>query len=748
MEKIRIKVSHGTEISSLNQALECVRSERSRLNNDLPAEIVLENGEYFTEGLSLGSGDGNIVFTAEEGAKALVTGGIHLDMSRAEKVSDQKLISKLISEKAREDLYRIDISDIIDKIGDMQSMLNRHGAAFYRDGLPMEPARWPKRKIQGDTLTDHNWFFSSQIFHDSNKTAPFHMCIDLAQAEHIKQFWSEASLKNVWISGYFFHNWHYESYKVSEIDTEKPMVHVFDAPSSYRATNEPLKYRRFYYRNIFEELGGSCEYYIDFENKLFYFIGNTGDIVFTAASGNAIHTEDTSNVTVSGLTLGFYKENVLDFHGGSDITVKGCEIMHGSLQAIETDGSKNVHIFGNHIFDMGSGGVSISGAGCMKTFENGGVLIEENDIHNVSRLLRCYATTVSTKSSVGTTIRKNRLHGSPHMLVFINGIDTIFEKNELYDAVLDSDDASAIYWGRSACIIGTRIRYNYFHDIGQNDTATWSIAAIYNDDIATSCEICGNIFNHAALFGDDNNFKRGDHNNSTIALNGAQFSNVHNNVFIMSSVREHPVEDVRTYETYGWIKNTIGAYIPGDGRTHGGGMMWHHELEDIGFFSADGHTPSEQWKEHYKGTQWEGMAEILCSENYFKGLFDSEGYKYGVPDITDRVRSGVIPYEEAFNAYLDYVKQLVERKYGGDYVTNSFCDNLIIGMNPEFIKSDGDSVVRTKHHGNIYITLEDAAGVFEDAEHGDFRLAPGASEKIAALIPEEIRVIASDIVRQ
>ncbi len=58
------------------------------------------------------------------------------------------------------------------------------------------------------------------------------------------------------------------------------------------------------------------------------------------------------------------------------------------------------------------------------------------------------------------------------MAIGWSGNENIIEFNEIYNVVLETNDAGAIYSGRDPSMQGNVIRYNYFHDIGKN-SRTW-----------------------------------------------------------------------------------------------------------------------------------------------------------------------------------------------------------------------------------------------------------------------------------
>ena len=714
----------------------------------LPINVYFRQGTYsidknaavFTAEDS-GYTDAEVAYRAYKNEAASFEGGIEIDLSCAQKVNDNALLERIIEKSARGKVYAVDISKYIDLMPSPDEIASKGTPMLFMDGKPMHFARWPNKKYE-NIPTNETWLFTPHVQHGNPpRTTPFDVCTEYSVIDHIKRFWSKESIKNAWLAGYLWHNWSFDCYRINDVDFERNTINAQTKDNSalpYLCDPEPCyKYRRFYLYNVLEELSEPSEYYIDRENKILYCIlENTNTSIHLITPCAPVFSfKGAHNITVDGLSFAYADCEYIYGNNSSHITVKNCTLSCGSEDAVDFGECPDLKVLNNHIFNMGSGGVLAHGAGNMRTLTPGNILIEGNDIHDVTLQKPCGSCAINLWSSVGTLVRKNKLHSSPHMLLFIDGIDTIVEYNEIYDAALDTDDASAVYWGRTACTIGTRIRYNYFHDIGQNNTGTWSIGAIYTDDLATGAEIYGNLFIKAAIFGDDNTFKQTTHYNSVICLNAAQFVSVHDNIFLASTVRENPMSDVGHHDTVEWVKGSIGAYIPHNSETRGLSMQWREPLEEIGFYGEDGMTPSEAWHEHYKNTCWEDMFKLLAKENFVAGAKDENGNVYGIPDIRRRFAEGELTVQEVNEVFNDYMKQIMA-KYGDDYSVNYFERNIVIGMDSKFIDENGVYHFDTTHNSNnIYISEEQANMYFENPAEINYTLTDDGRKNISGIIP-------------
>ncbi len=446
------------------------------------------------------------------------------------------------------------------------------------------------------------------------------------------------------------------------------------------------------------------------------------DIYIAVPQKPFITLDKASGVTIEGICLMYSTNKLLKVKASDSITVQGCTLSCCTDDAAEFESTTKLNVLDNHIYNAGSGGMIIHNCGNMKELKSAEVLIEGNDIHDVALKKQNMSCAINIWDNIGVTIRQNKLHNSQHTLLYIfSGLDTVIEYNEIYDAALDTDDAAAVYWGRTACILGTKIRCNYFHDIGQNNSGTWSIGAIYTDDLATSAEMYGNVFKNAAIFGDDNSYKQTTHNNPTVMLNNAQFVNVHDNIMIMSTRREMPItNDMGKGSTAEWLMCSLGAYIPGNFESHDRQMQWREQLKELGFFEDDGITPNRKWEEHFKGSAWEDVFKLLSRENYLAGATDENGNTYGIPDVIERFNKGEITVQESRSIFKAYCEGIL-KKLGDEYTPNVFRNNIIVGMNPEFLNENGSFI--PKHinaSDNTYISVKEAKKMFYDYDGMDF----------------------------
>ncbi len=701
---------------------------RAIINENTVVTVCLRGGVYPASDntITLTDEDSDTNYIAYENEAPVIKGGIALDLTKIKKVTDDSVLSRIINKKAADMLYELDVAEYINALPTPDHICARSTPLLFCGDTPMQTARWPRKKYP-DKATLENWLYTVHIEHGTPpRTTPFDIKSDYATLEHIKLFWNEKTIENAWLAGYLWHNWSFDTYKVNGYDINSCSVTAQSMGTlHYLCDPEPCyKYRRFFFYNILEEISDPLDYYIDFENKKLYCcLENTDTEIYVATNASPlIKIDGASNVIIDGLSLMYSANQLLNIANSNNVTVKNCTICCCTDDAAEIAACSDINVLNNRIYNAGSGGFIIHNCGNMKELIPSNVLIEGNDFHDVALKKQNMSCALNIWDNMGITIRKNKLHNSQHTLLYIfSGLDTIIEYNEIYDATLDTDDAAAIYWGRTAAVIGTKIRYNYFHDIGQNNSATWCIGAIYTDDLATSAEIYGNLFIRAAIFGDDNTYKQTTHINPTVMLNNGQFVNVHDNIIVTSTKRETPITaDMGKYSTVDWVRSALGAYIPGNSQSMGRQMQWREQLIELGFFADDNISPNPIWQKHYQDSAWSGMFELLSAENYLGGLTDANGKKYGIPDIINKFNADEISLDEANSLFKRYSEAVV-KKYGEDYTPNVFRRNIIIGMNDEHFDENGNFVPKhIKTERNVYISYDDAKTFFNDIDLLDF----------------------------
>jgi len=312
---------------------------------------------------------------------------------------------------------------------------------------------------------------------------------------------SWASLEGVRLHGYFYFDWADASVALGELDKENKTITLAEMPH-YGIKNG----QRYYYYNIPEELDMPGEWYLDASTGRAYFLPpeNFGEVRVTVAKHRLLRANGASNIVFRNLAFGYTRADAIDITGGENLIFEGCEIYNIGKKAVLIghggntpfgvlgDGGKN-HLFtGCRVHSCGFGGFDIR-AGDRNTLEPTGITIERCDIHGCSRIGKTYCFGIAL-NAVGARVAHNKLHDSPHSVLFFSGNDNIIEYNEVYDVLRESDDASAFYTGRDYTSQGHIIRYNFFHDLASDAHVGVGIFGVYADDNSANVTFYGNVF--------------------------------------------------------------------------------------------------------------------------------------------------------------------------------------------------------------------------------------------------------------
>jgi len=441
------------------------------------ATVYLRAGTYERrEPFALAAADGGtetapIVYRSEPGAEVRITGG--RVVTGFKPVTDPSVLARL-DEAARGRVLQADlkaqgIADYgqLSQRGFGQPVCPAHMELFFQD-RPMTLARWPNEgyaRIAGLPA--------------GTKSRQF------AYADDRPARW--AAEPDVWVYGYWYHDWADTYIKVESIDAAKRII-TMAAEHGYGLR----KGNRWMALNILAELDSPGEYYVDRKAGILYFWPpapiDRGRAVVSVA-GQLISVADANYVTFRGLILEACRGAAVRINGGSHNQVVGCTIRNIGNQAAVVSGSDHA-VIGCDIYETGDGGVFLTG-GDRKTLTPARLLAENNHIYNFSRWCHTYRPAVGV-GGCGNIVRHNLIHHGPHSAIRLGGNDHLVEFNEVHSVCADTGDVGAFYTGRDWTARGTIIRYNYWHHIA--GPGMLGAMGIYLDDQASGFTIFGNIF--------------------------------------------------------------------------------------------------------------------------------------------------------------------------------------------------------------------------------------------------------------
>lgn len=288
----------------------------------------------------------------------------------------------------------------------------------------------------------------------------------------------------VWMFGFWKYDWADASAPMGYFNKETGEI----SPKfvSLYGTKEDAPY---YFFNVAEELTTQGEWYLDRENGLLCMWKpenfETAQIDLSVTL-NPIINAQADYLVFDGITVkGTRGDGVLIT--GNNNTVQNCLIKNVAGNALVMTGYNNL-AYNNEITRTGKGGIYISG-GDTVTLTPGNSKADNNYIHHWSEIYQTYQPAV-TLEGVGNICSHNEMHDSPHEAITYRGNNHIIEYNNIHDVCLLSDDAGAIYSGRSWIWYGNVIRYNCIYNVGSGDHKP---DGIYLDDALSGQEIYGNL---------------------------------------------------------------------------------------------------------------------------------------------------------------------------------------------------------------------------------------------------------------
>ena len=294
-----------------------------------------------------------------------------------------------------------------------------------------------------------------------------------------------AAIDDVWMFGCFKWDWADMSTPVKAVDGSAVTT---EYASSYGFENG----RRYYFYNVLEELDSPGEWYLDRKNGLLYLWPPEGDfadarIDISLSTDTLIQGEGLRDVTFEGLTLQGTRGDGIRLKGDS-ITINHCAVRNIAGSAITLEGYGNT-VSNNEIYRVGKQGVTISG-GDAETLTPGNSRAVNNLVHDWPEVVMTYQGGVNVYGT-GNLAAHNELYNSPHTAMFFGGNNNVIEYNLIHDVCLETDDAGAIYDGRSWWSAwGTVIRGNAIYNLGGDGHTP---CGIYLDDGLSGVTVEGNL---------------------------------------------------------------------------------------------------------------------------------------------------------------------------------------------------------------------------------------------------------------
>ena len=494
---------------TIEKAIEAVRAMDKTGKNGIT--VCIEGGEYRVSSLELtkedsGTKDCPVTYCSYNG-EVVINGGITLNSADFKNVKDYPEIAERLSADAQKNVMVVNLTKApysltSDDWGKVYAIGSYHTADNYDgdytgplycelfvDDIRQTIARYPDNeylyteevvktglgKESDGALTEvKDWYEIRNPEPDVYKVNP----------ELAKRISGWKNLDDVWMFGYWKYDWADASTPIGSFD--KDTCELTPKFVSLYGTKTDAPY---YFFNVLEELSAPGEWYLDREKGLLCMWepeNKDNAVIILSLSLKPVINSEADYITFDGLTVKGTRSDGVAITGNNN-TVENCLIKNVAGNALVMNGSNNL-AYNNEITRTGKGGIIISG-GDTDTLTPGNSKADNNYIHDWSEIYQTYQPAV-TLEGVGNVCSHNEMANSPHEAITYKGNNHIIEYNLIHDVCLLSDDAGAIYSGRSWVWYGNVVRYNCIYNVGSENHRP---DGIYLDDAVSGHQIYGNL---------------------------------------------------------------------------------------------------------------------------------------------------------------------------------------------------------------------------------------------------------------
>ncbi len=504
--------NNGTKASpflTIEKAIEAVRNTDKSSKNGIT--VCIEAGEYRVSSLEFTKEDSGTaecpITYCSYGGEVVLNGGVTLSANDFKSVTEYPAISKRLTNEARKnvvvaDLTKAPYSLTRDDWGKIYAIGSYHTANSY-DGdyvgeLYCELFVDDKRQTVA-RYPDNDFLLTEEVVKTGLGRESDGALTEVKDWDKIRNPESDVyrvnsdlagriagwkTLDDVWMFGYWKYDWADASSPIGNFDKETGEISPKFVSLYGTKTEAP-----YYFFNVLEELTAQGEWYLDRKNGLLclWKPENMEEAqIDLSLSLKPVINAESDYIIFDGITVkGTRADGVVI--AGNNNTMQNCLVKNVAGNAIIMKGSNNL-AYNNEITRTGKGGIIIDG-GDTETLTAGNSKADNNYIHDWSEIYKTYQPAV-TLLGVGNVCSHNEMVNSPHEAITYKGNNHIVEYNNIHDVCLLSDDAGAIYSGRSWVWYGNIVRYNCIYNIGSGEHKP---DGIYLDDALSGQQIYGNL---------------------------------------------------------------------------------------------------------------------------------------------------------------------------------------------------------------------------------------------------------------
>lgn len=555
--------SKDRPFKTIERAAEAVREIKDQRTGCI--SVCLMAGQYLTDGIRFteedsGREDLSIVYRAYGDGEVIINGGVSLNPADFEHISDE--IRERLHGDARDHVMQIDLKrygltekdwGVVCPIGkySMHEKYDNHvedsNCELFINGRRMTLARYPDGGF--DTLDavanvgDCFEFPEQNYYHDWHERRNHDGGSYQISKRTTARLKTWKSLEDIWVYGYFFHDWADSSTPVKAFDLEHRTFYP-----EYVSKFGAKKGGQFYFYNVLDELDTPGEWYLDRKEGILYLyspvpLWENPSIEMTITRNNIIHAENVHHLLFEDLTIKGTRSDAIVMTGNDNV-VRRMKIYGVLGNAIMIEGLRNL-VTECDISHVGKGGIWLTG-GDRNTLTPGQNVADNNLIHDWAEVYLTYFGGVHLYG-VGNVCSHNEMYNTPHTAIFYYGNDHLIEYNYLHEVVQRATDAGAIYTGQDWAGCGSVVRYNILENVGSDG---FRPDGIYFDDMSSGQTAYGNLLINVVKYG--------------FQLGGGRDLHVFNNI-VVNSLRGLSYDD-RGRDAlvgHGWAISGVVSYEEG-----------------------------------------------------------------------------------------------------------------------------------------------------------------------------------------
>ena len=299
--------------------------------------------------------------------------------------------------------------------------------------------------------------------------------------------WKESA--DIWIQGYWAYDW---ANSFEQID-------VWDKETGYIKACPPYglygyqKGQRFCFLNVKEEIKPGV-YAIDYQNNLLYFLpfedGALQDVRLSVTKSPCFEFINQENIVIKNCVINGFVGDAIHIKNCRNIRFENCTIYNIGGRATFVEDSEDICFEHCEIFHIDETGIDIK-CGDRKTLTPSNSGIKNCLIHDCGAWCKTFSPAINL-NGVGLYAKGNTVFDCPHNGIFYYGNEIKITDNVIYNVLLETQDAGAIYSGRDYTCRGNEVSDNLICLV--KGKLGFGTMGIYNDDCMSGTIMERNVF--------------------------------------------------------------------------------------------------------------------------------------------------------------------------------------------------------------------------------------------------------------